>query len=252
MILPPRVYSKHISCASAHPLAHCNAQRRLCVNPQLNCSVRVRGGDVLSLDSYETFNLETCYCHPRLVLSRVPFWQRGKGRAHHQRSEKRDDAHAPRHGGSCKARPRVARHRRSPRVTQWAEAPLPPTRPKAPLQPNAPRVTTCDEARRGTAAAHTGAPVPAPTPGTDGCGPATRGRPRRRRAAGRRVRPAAAWPHAGRSCGEPGGGGDRSPGCGDPVRARRGGGGGGASPLTSPARARQVGAKAMQWPQDEL
>lgn len=39
------------------------------------------------------------------------------------------------------------------------------------------------------------------------------------------------------------------PGAGD---EGTGTGGGCASPLTSPASARQVGAKAMQWPQDEL
>lgn len=174
--------------------------------------------------SHETSNLETCYYHPRLALSCVPLWQRGNGRARHRRSEEKDDAHTPRPCGSRKTWPHVARHGRSPRVTPQAKAPLPPTPAKAPLQPSAPRVTMCAKARRGTAAAHTGAraPVPASTPGADGRGPGTRGRPRRRRAAGQRVRPTAARPHAGRGCGEAGGDGDRSPECGGPVRAGRG------------------------------
>lgn len=129
----------------------------------------------------KTSNLETCYSHPPLTSSSVPFRQRGKCRARHPGQEKKGDP------------PGTAPP--SPRVTPRAEAPLPPTRAEAPPQPSAPRVTT-----------HAGAP-PRPTRATDGRGPAERPR-------GLRVRPAAAWPQAGRSCGEPGGGGDRSPGAG--------------------------------------
>lgn len=142
------------------------------------------GGDVLSLDSYETFNLEACYQHLRLASSCLPFWQRGEGRARHQRSKKRGGPRSPRHHGAAQARPRL--RRRSPRVTRPAEALLPPTRAEAPAAAQLPhwwpRATRQDEAplqpTRVSRSQHRHR-------GNDGRGPGNRGRPRGRR--GRRA-----------------------------------------------------------------